>query len=221
MARAKPAKGATRATDANPSSATYAAGAAGAAGVTGARREAILEAATGVFLRYGFRKTSMDDLARAAGLSRQGLYLHFANKDALFGAAVLRLVEVSRTAARAALARDDLELEARLLGAFEAHQAGAVGESAEGHLSELLETAKALVGPVMRELEEEFVAGVTRVLKSAGVAAGWKEAGISAKELAEHLNAASSGVKHVVTTAAAYRERMRVAIRIACRGARR
>jgi AcrR family transcriptional regulator len=185
------------------------------------RREAILDAATGVFLRYGFRKTSMDDLARAAGLSRQGLYLHFANKEALFEAAVLRLVEVSRSAARAALARDDLEIEARLLGAFEAHQAGAIGERAAGHLSELLETAKSLVGPVMLELEEEFVAGVARALKSAGVAAGWKEAGVSAKELAENLNAASSGVKHVVTTAADYRDRMRSAIRIACRGARR
>ncbi len=43
-----------------------------------ARRESILQAAVGVFLRYGYKKTSMDDLARAAGLSRQGLYLHFA-----------------------------------------------------------------------------------------------------------------------------------------------
>src|SRR5258708_36742368 len=53
---------------------------------TAARRLAILEAATPVFLRYGYKKTSMDDLARAAGLSRQGLYLHFENKEALFKA---------------------------------------------------------------------------------------------------------------------------------------
>ena len=39
------------------------------------RREALLEAAVGVFARYGFRKTSMDEVARAAGVSRQGLYL--------------------------------------------------------------------------------------------------------------------------------------------------
>ncbi len=182
-----------------------------------ARREAILGAATAVFLRYGFRKTSMDDLARAAGLSRQGLYLHFASKEALFGAAVLRLIEQSRAAGRAALGRDDLDPEARLLGAFEAHQGDAIGEA--GHMNELLETARALVGPVLKELEEEFVAGVARVLKSSGVAARWKGSGVTAKELAEHLNATSSGVKHVVTTTAAYRDRMRVAVRIACRGA--
>ena len=48
------------------------------------RREALLEAAVGVFARYGFRKASMDEVARAAGVSRQGLYLLFADKEELF-----------------------------------------------------------------------------------------------------------------------------------------
>lgn len=194
---------------------------ASGAGEAGGRREAILDAATGVFLRYGFRKTSMDDVARAVGLSRQGIYLHFASKEALFEAVMLRGVELSRSASRAALARDDIDLEARLLDAFEAHQGGGIGESAATHMGELMETAKALVGPLVAELEQEFVADVARVLKSAGVAAAWKEAGVSAKELAENLYAASSGVKHVVPNAAAYRDRMRVALRIVCRGGRR
>ena len=54
-----------------------------------ARKEGIVKATSGKFLRYGFKKTSMDDLARAAGLSRQGLYLHFATKEALFKQMVL------------------------------------------------------------------------------------------------------------------------------------
>ena len=40
-------------------------------------------AATATFLRYGFKKTSMDDVAQAAGVSRQGLYLYFETKDVL------------------------------------------------------------------------------------------------------------------------------------------
>ena len=44
----------------------------------------ILDAAGGVLLRYGFRKASVDDVARAAGISRQGLYLHFATRGQLF-----------------------------------------------------------------------------------------------------------------------------------------
>jgi len=44
----------------------------------------IIEAATSVFLRYGFRRTTMGDLAEAAGISRPSLYLRFCNKEKLF-----------------------------------------------------------------------------------------------------------------------------------------
>jgi AcrR family transcriptional regulator len=186
-----------------------------------ARRAALLEAATGVFLRYGFKKTSMDDLARAAGLSRQGLYLHFATKEALFKEAVLQLIATTRAVGRAALAREDLEVEERLLAGFECVHGSTVGQPGAEHLSELLETATTLVGPVIQELEQGLVADVARVLRSTGVAAGWKEAGVSAKDLAEHLHAASYGVKHTVATHVEYRDRMRVAVRIVCRGAPR
>jgi AcrR family transcriptional regulator len=186
-----------------------------------ARRAAIVEAATGVFLRYGFKKTSMDDLARAAGLSRQGLYLHFATKEALFKDVVLQVIAGSRAAGRAALAREEQDVEERVLGAFEAVHGFAVGQAGGEHMTELLATAAELVGPVVGEVEQGLVADVARVLRSAGVAAGWKEAGVSAKDLAEHLHATSYGVKHSVATPAAYREYMRVAVRIVCRGAAR
>ena len=39
-----------------------------------------LVAAIGVFARYGFRKTSMDDVAAAMGMSRQALYKKFSFK---------------------------------------------------------------------------------------------------------------------------------------------
>jgi AcrR family transcriptional regulator len=186
-----------------------------------ARRTAILDAAAGVFLRYGFKKTSMDDLARAAGLSRQGLYLHFATKEALFKEALLQLVATTRAAGRAALARDDLDVEERLVSAFEAVHGQMIGQPGAEHMAELMETAAQLVGSVVDELDQGLVADVARVLRSAGVAARWKEAGIGAKDLAENLCAASAGVKHGVTTAAEYRERMRVAVRIVCRGGSR
>jgi len=50
------------------------------------REEAVMEAAAGLFLRHGFRKASMDEIARAAGVSKPTLYAHFADKDALFAA---------------------------------------------------------------------------------------------------------------------------------------
>ncbi|MDR3670489.1 MAG: helix-turn-helix domain containing protein [Holophaga sp.] len=44
----------------------------------------ILEAATSVFLRYGFRRATMGDIAQEAGVSRPALYLRFCNKEHIF-----------------------------------------------------------------------------------------------------------------------------------------
>jgi AcrR family transcriptional regulator len=191
---------------------------AGTSETIAARRAAVLAAATGVFLRYGFKKTSMDDLARAAGLSRQGLYLQFPTKDALFKETVLNVIATTRAAGQAALARADLDVEERLLSAFEAVHGHAIGKAGSEHMNELLETATELVGPVFDELEQGLVADVARVLRGDGIADKWKSAGVSAKDLAEHLYVASYGVKHRVSTPAGYRERMRLAVRIVCRG---
>jgi AcrR family transcriptional regulator len=48
------------------------------------RDHQIVEAATSVFLRYGFRRTTMGDIAGAAGISRPALYLRFCNKEKVF-----------------------------------------------------------------------------------------------------------------------------------------
>src|ERR1700730_5146271 len=83
------------------------------------RHDALLEAAGGVFARYGFRKTSMDEVARAAGVSRQGLYLLFADKEELFRKAVTFKLTMQLRAAIAELSNQRHSLEARLIGACE------------------------------------------------------------------------------------------------------
>lgn len=45
----------------------------------------ILDAAEECFARYGLNKTSMEDIAREAGMSRRSVYRHFPDKAALFG----------------------------------------------------------------------------------------------------------------------------------------
>jgi AcrR family transcriptional regulator len=51
-------------------------------------QQAILESAWAAFSTYGFRKASMDDIARGAGMSRPALYLHYRNKEAIFSGLV-------------------------------------------------------------------------------------------------------------------------------------
>lgn len=48
-----------------------------------ARREQILEAATWLFGYYGFEKTTVDDIAERAAISKGSVYLEFQNKEAI------------------------------------------------------------------------------------------------------------------------------------------
>ena len=48
------------------------------------KREAILEAALTQFSRYGFRRTSLEDIAKETGISRASIYSHFENKEEVF-----------------------------------------------------------------------------------------------------------------------------------------
>lgn len=53
-------------------------------------RGRIFDAAFECAERYGLRRTTMGDVARAAGVSRQTVYRYFPTKHALFGALALR-----------------------------------------------------------------------------------------------------------------------------------
>ena len=49
-----------------------------------AARERILEEATALFVASGYRGISMREIAAAAGMSKAGIYYHFADKEQLF-----------------------------------------------------------------------------------------------------------------------------------------
>jgi AcrR family transcriptional regulator len=65
-------------------------------------RTRILDAAMLVFRRHGFRRSSIEQAADAAGLTRQALYHHFKSKEALFRAVIERLYESALAAEIAA-----------------------------------------------------------------------------------------------------------------------
>lgn len=58
--------------------------------------DTLLDAAIGVIARRGLTAATMADIARAADTSKPTLYAHFADKDALYRAAIDREVEVCR-----------------------------------------------------------------------------------------------------------------------------
>src|SRR5437868_8667811 len=49
-----------------------------------AKPNAIVLAGLQLFAQYGYRKTSIDDIAQAAQVAKRTVYLHFENKAAVF-----------------------------------------------------------------------------------------------------------------------------------------
>lgn len=54
------------------------------------RADRILDAASELILRWGYKKTTMEDIARQAGVAKGTIYLHWKTRDELFLALLLR-----------------------------------------------------------------------------------------------------------------------------------
>lgn len=59
---------------------------------SGEKRERIIDAARVLFLRQGLRATTMEAIAREAGIAKPTLYTQFSDKDAVFMAILEQLV---------------------------------------------------------------------------------------------------------------------------------
>jgi AcrR family transcriptional regulator len=59
------------------------------------KRLAISDAATEAFLSNGYTRTSMDDIARLAGVSKQTIYMHFTDKEHLLFAVVMAIMSTA------------------------------------------------------------------------------------------------------------------------------
>ncbi|MFN8451677.1 MAG: helix-turn-helix domain-containing protein [Anaerolineae bacterium] len=59
-------------------------------GESSQREQRILDAAAELIEHYGYDKTTVDDIAREAGVSKGAIYLHFKSKEALFEALIMR-----------------------------------------------------------------------------------------------------------------------------------
>ena len=79
------------------------------------RRQALLAAALEVFVEKGFAAARMDDIARAASLSKGTVYLYFSSKEDLFEA-ILRKVALPNVEHMEGLMRDAPSVGAALDG---------------------------------------------------------------------------------------------------------
>jgi len=133
------------------------------------KKSRILAAARAVFLRYGFKRVNMNDIAEAAGMSRPALYVLFKNKEEIFIEAYLRWVDetiaqVEAAMAETALPKDKLAraFEIWAVGPFEMTRASLAAEElvdcnfafAEAARAQGSATFEATIAPVVASLSE-------------------------------------------------------------------
>jgi TetR/AcrR family transcriptional regulator, regulator of autoinduction and epiphytic fitness len=179
-----------------------------------ARKGQILDAALITFLRFGFRKTSMENVAHAAQLSRQALYLHFATKEELFCAALSHYLEGALRDAAACLAEAG-PLPQRLLRALDAWVGRTIGISGED-ISDLHEASSRLAGSAIAEGESAFLKLLTRSVREQGLPEAQKAAGFSARQVADAVYLLARGLKYDVRTRDDFLERLKPALRWVC-----
>lgn len=92
------------------------------------RQAAILRAAAALFAERGFSGVSLEDIGTAVGVSGPAVYRHFANKQALLGAILVRVSERLKAGGERVLADSD-DARTRLDGLIAFHVDFALTES--------------------------------------------------------------------------------------------
>ena len=164
-------------------------------------RARIFDAALTVFSRYGYRRASMEAVAAEANLSRQGLYRHYASKEALFAAVIETMHDFVDAAAERALAeaRAAGKSSGEALGAMVAAKIEAYATRMLGsaHAAELMEVSNRIGGAIIAARAAAAQAALAKAIaaeRSAGRLT--LKRGVTPADLADLLTAASNGAKH-------------------------
>ncbi len=132
-----------------------------------AKKNSVLDTAADVFAQYGFKRTTMNDIAQAAGISRPALYLMFDNKEHLFQELAAYRLNLALLAAKAVLENDG-SVSSRFIEAilvFEKTYTEPVANSPHG--AELIDVNMSLAGEVMIKGKSKLIAALAKVLKDA------------------------------------------------------
>jgi len=177
------------------------------------RRAGLLDAALANFVRFGFRKTSMDDVARDAGISRQALYAHFADKEELFRQAMRHGLDVAMTDVDAALADETADIDLRLVRAVDAWLGRHLDRKGTDG-SDLGEAARVLLGTLFADYGAVFVKKITRAIAESPAAAICKDTRTTPQQVAETLHSCALGWKYRAKSRAEFVAQIEVAVRL-------
>jgi TetR/AcrR family transcriptional regulator len=177
---------------------------------TGAsRRDQILDAATACFARYGYRRTSMDALARAAGMSRPAVYQYFTGKEEVFRAMGVRLLDSALT--RAEQARHTSEpvadrISAVLTVRVDLHRGNGDGRELQRELTaEIAEVA----GDLLASFQVRLIAILESLLRTARTELDFTGSAVTTHDVAVILLDAVTGIEQETGSIELLRTRVR------------
>ena len=174
------------------------------------KRELIFDAAAEVFAQYGFRRTAMNDIAKAAGMSRPALYLMFANKEALFRELAIHRQTEALTAASAVLEAAG-PIKTQLADALQVYEQILYEPiAASPHSAEFLDLKSSISADEIQQGHAELVSCLVRAEATGEVS--FASLGQTAKGFVELLLNALYGIKGKATSVRAFRKQSKALV---------
>ncbi len=158
----------------------------------------IIEAAVRVFLRYGVKKTGMNDIAEEAGVARQTLYNVYANKEKVLQATIRLSTERTIDAIESGLAEGQTFAE-KLEIIFQ-NIAVVPFEYVDGspHAADLMDGFNATSLEEIKAKHVQQVALIARILKAYESAI--ISAGLNCNDLADFIQTSANAIKKNATS---------------------
>lgn len=175
------------------------------------KRTLVFGAAAKVFSQYGFRRTSMNDIAQVAGISRPALYLLFDNKEDLFRKLACHRQNKAIEEAITVLNLDNpfVDRFTNAILAYERIFYEPVAESPHG--TEFLNASASIASDDMSKGHERLVKYLSDAVKTA-IEEGeisLTHTGLRPKAFVELLMTSVSGQKKVAASAKTFRRNVR------------
>ncbi len=183
------------------------------------KKLAIIDAGFRSFAAYGYRRVSMAEIAKAAGMSRAALYLHFSSKEDIFRSLVVQYFAQAAADLQAALQADGA-LDAVICGGFQAVCGpGFKAMMTSPHGPELMDSKNSVGAELARAGDAQLLAIWAGWLRDQG-ALGRVVLDGPAEEVAQVLMAALHGIKEEASDWDALQAGMGRLARLMARGLR-
>ena len=183
------------------------------------RREQILQSALLTFGQYGYRRTTMGDLAAAAGISRPALYLLFRNKEDVFRSCAEWLLDLACRTAEQALQASSTPFPERLVVAVEERFIFLYQRlHLLPHAQELLDLGSTIAPDITHHMEVRTLDALTHAVAEADARGelALQRVGLSARVWAELLISGLHGLKTSLTPDERFADRARELVRVFC-----